>query len=74
MERPCPKCEGVCGAVWKRDLSMVSSRRLLLIGFFKLTMISFICSLMLARKLDGQANAPNPNKKNNRPVLQSPKN
>ncbi|ENN77955.1 hypothetical protein D910_03353 [Dendroctonus ponderosae] len=22
MERPCPKCEGACGAVWKRDLSM----------------------------------------------------
>lgn len=25
MNRPCPKCEGACGAIWKRDLSMVSS-------------------------------------------------
>ncbi|XP_068915444.1 protein pinocchio [Tenebrio molitor] len=22
LERPCPECDGVCGAVWKRDLSM----------------------------------------------------
>ncbi|EFA08614.2 protein pinocchio [Tribolium castaneum] len=22
LERPCPECEGGCGAVWKRDLSM----------------------------------------------------
>lgn len=22
MERPCPKCDGACGAIWKRDLSM----------------------------------------------------
>ncbi|KAL1494502.1 hypothetical protein ABEB36_010089 [Hypothenemus hampei] len=21
MERPCPKCDGACGAIWKRDLS-----------------------------------------------------
>lgn len=23
MERPCPKCDGTCGAIWKRDLTMV---------------------------------------------------
>lgn len=23
LERSCPECEGVCGAVWKRDLTMV---------------------------------------------------
>lgn len=22
LERPCPVCDGACGAVWKRDLSM----------------------------------------------------
>lgn len=22
MERPCPRCEGQCGKVWKRDLTM----------------------------------------------------
>ncbi|XP_030752032.1 protein pinocchio [Sitophilus oryzae] len=21
MERPCPKCDGACGTIWKRDLS-----------------------------------------------------
>lgn len=25
MERPCPTCEGTCGAVWKRDLTMVNT-------------------------------------------------
>lgn len=25
MERPCPECDGHCGAVWKRDLTMSHS-------------------------------------------------
>lgn len=23
MERPCPNCDGTCGAIWKRDLAKV---------------------------------------------------
>lgn len=23
LERPCPRCDGHCGATWKRDLTMV---------------------------------------------------
>lgn len=26
MKRPCPVCDGKCNRIWRRDLTMVSSR------------------------------------------------
>lgn len=49
LERPCPLCDGKCGALWKRDFTMV-----FFFSFLKIFYNSFsFFSLTLAVKPDG---------------------